>query len=152
MQTQQSQPLKRSRAEVYRDRVQIRLALDEAGPEIGKLLADNGVVLPGVTWEKVFPHWLIACDGDEVIGCVQVLPAKPVGYLEFLFVKPSAGFKLKAIAIRKLLLQGFASLYQYGSKYVGGVVSTKNKKFADVLGKLNFVPVSSADIHLKRLV
>jgi hypothetical protein len=155
IQTQDSNlviPRKRTRADALRDKVQIRLAVDTAGPLIAEVLKENGVELPGADWSKgVFPSWLIATVDDNVIGCIQVLPAKPVGYCECLFVKPSAPFKLRAIAIRKLIIQGMATLYVNGSAYVGCTPSVSNKKFIDVMMKLNFVKVSDNIMLAKRL-
>lgn len=151
MQTQQSQQPHKTRAEVLRARVVIRLAVDEAGPAIGALLGENGIELPGATWAKVFPHWLIACDGDAVIGCVQVTPSKPVAWLQFLCVKPSAPFKLRAIAIRKLTAGGMATCHAAGCAYVAGMLEAQNRKFEDVLKKLNFVSVSDFRMLAKRL-
>lgn len=130
----------------------IRLALDESGPLIGRLLAENGVILLGADWSKVFPSWLIACDGDEVIGCIQVMPARPVGWCEFLYVRPSATFKMRAIAIRKLIVAGMATCHAAGCAYVAGMVDERNKKFEDVLTKLNFIRVSDFKMLVKRLV
>ena len=50
----------RSRAQVLRDKVVIRLATNEAGPLISDVLEDNGITLPHADWSKVAPHWLIA--------------------------------------------------------------------------------------------
>lgn len=131
--------------------VEIRVAVDAAGPAIAQVLKENGIELSGADWSKVFPHWLIATVGDDVIGCCQVLIGKPVGYVEFLLVRPSAPFKLRAIAIRKLILSSMGQLNHFGCQYVGGVVATRNFKFADVLEKLKFVKTYSADLHVKRL-
>jgi hypothetical protein len=43
------------------------------------------------------------------------------------------------------------TLYHFGCQYVAGMVSTKNKKFFDVLGKMNFQKVDVADLVIKRL-
>lgn len=140
----------RSRAQALRDKVEIRLAVNEAGPIIEEILRLNGIEL-AADWDNVCPHWLIACVDDDVIGCVQVAVSKPVGYLEFMFVKPDVNFKLRAIAIRKLLIQGFATLHLAGCNYVGGVVGQDNKKFSDVIKKLGFVKTFPADVYVKRL-
>ena len=147
------QPEKRrgTRAEAFRNRVKIRLATNEMGPHIRDVLAENGIELPEAKWDAVFPTWLIATVEDEVIGCCQVLLAKPVGFVEFLFVRPSVGFKLRAIAVRKLIIQGLATLYHGGCQYCGGVVSRNNEKFHGVLEKLNFVQAGNATVMLKRL-
>lgn len=141
----------RSKAQILRDSVEIRLAVNSAGPEIEKLLALNGIKLEGADWNNVFPHWLIACVEELVIGCVQVMPSKPVGYLEFLFVHPDTPFKFRAVAIRKLWLQGTATLYHAGCNYVGGAVATGNRKFANVLENLRCVKTYQADLWVKRL-
>lgn len=140
-----------SRAQVLRDKVEIRLAVNEAGPAIAQVLKENGIVLEGADWSKVFPHWLIATVDDDVVGCCQVLVAKPVGYVEFLFVRKSVPFKLRALALRKLIIQSMATLHAAGCNYVGGVVALKNFKFANVIEKLNFVKTYQADVYVKRL-
>lgn len=141
----------RTRAQAIRDMVEIRLAVNEAGPAIALVLKENGIELEGADWSKVYPAWLIATVDEHVIGCCQVLPSRPVGYLEFLLVRPDVPFKLKAIAIRKLLIQGFATLHINGCQYVGGVVSDSNEKFANVLENLNFKKTFGADVYVKRL-
>lgn len=131
-----------TRAERLRESVVIRLALDEAAPEIERILQENGLA---IECDKCFPHWFIATVDDKVIGCVQSLPAKPVGYMNFLYVT-GAPFKLRAIAVRKLLIQGMASVYEYGGKYVAAHVPVK---FRDVAAKLNFV--GDGELMVKRL-
>lgn len=141
----------KTRAQVLRDKVVIRLATDEAGPLIAGVLKANGIEIPGADWSKVFPHWLIATVDDEVIGCLQVLPAKPVTWCEFLYVKPSAGFKMRAIAIRKLIAAGMSTASYAGATHVAGMVDGRNQKFYDVLVRLNFVAVAPHMAMLKRL-
>lgn len=147
----QHTPVARTKAQAIRDMVEIRLAVNEAGPAIAAVLKENGIELQGVKWDNVSPHWLIATVEDDVVGCCQVVVSKPVGYVEFLFVRPSLGFKVKAIAIRKLMIQSMAALRLAGCNYVGGFVSQKNGKFADVIKKINFAKAFSADLYVKRL-
>jgi hypothetical protein len=142
----------KTRGEILRDKVQIRLALDVYGKDIEKILAENDVFLPGADFSKVFPHWIIAMVEDEVIGCLQVMPAKPIGWLEMLAVKPSVSFKLRAIAMRKLMQQGIATLYLGGSQLAFATVGTSNKKMKSVLEKINFSKVFDAEIMVKSLI
>ena len=142
---------KRTRATVLKDRVKVRLALDEAGPLIAEVLKENDIEIPGADWSRVFPHWLIATVDDNVIGCVMVLPAKPIGFCEFLHVKPSAGFKFKALAVRKLIMAAIATIYHGGSSYVAGMVDGKNQKFYGVLTKMGFVVCAPGATMIKRL-
>jgi hypothetical protein len=140
----------RNRAQRVRDLVEIRLAVNSAGPQIADILKANGIELD-VKWDDVFPHWLIACVDDLVFGCCQVVFSKPVGYVEFLSVHPEAPFKLKAIGLRKLMYQSMNSLYAYGAQYVGGVVAEDNKKFAPIIEKMGFVKTYRANLFVKRL-
>lgn len=141
----------RSRSQIIRDSVEIRLAVNEAGPAIAAVLKENGIVLERADWSKVFPHWLIATVGDDVVGCCQVIVSKPVGYVEFLFVRPSVNFKLKAIAIRKLMVQSLATLRLADCAYVGATVSQANKKFSDVIAKIDFVKAFPGDLFVKKM-
>lgn len=138
-----------TRAARLRDKVKVRLASNAAGPEIGRILAENGVLFPDADWSDVFPYWLIATVEDEVIGCVQVLPAKPVGCLKFLYVKPSAGFKNRALSMRALLISGMATIHGSGAQWLCGDVNPG--KFRNVLAKLNFVQMDETSLMVKRL-
>ena len=142
---------KKTREAMLRERVVIRLALDETGPMIAAILKDNGVELPGADWNHVFPHWLIACDGDDVIGCVMVMPAKPVGYAEFLLVKPSVSFKLRAIAIRKLIIAAMATVQAGKASYVACNIAENNEKFSGVIEKLGVSKFHRRTLYVKRL-
>jgi hypothetical protein len=143
---------KPTRAQAIRDMVEIRLAVNEAGTQIEAVLKANGVVLQHADWSKVFPHWLIATVDDHVIGCCQVVISKPVGYIEFLHTHPEAPFKLRAIALRKLGIQGEATLRMAGCNYVAASVKAKNNVFRKVLEKIRYVKVSETDVMAKRLV
>lgn len=153
MQTQQlqSKPKKRTRADFYRDQIQIRLAVDEAGPLIAELLKENGIEFPACDWARVFPSWLIATQKDDLIGCLQVMPVKPIGYVNFLHVKPSASFKMRAIAIRKLALAAISTMHYAGVHYVAGFVSPENKRFLNVLEKLKFAKLASGLIVIRQI-
>ena len=143
--------VKPSRAQALRDKVEIRLAVNAAGPEIAEILKENGIELDGADWSKVFPHWLIATVDDDVIGCLQVMPSKPIAYCEMLCVKPGVSFKLRAIAIRKLILQGIATAYHGGASYVACNVDYANDKFVGVIEKLNVRRMCERTLFVKRL-
>lgn len=142
---------KRTRAVIMREKVKIRLALDETGPLIAEVLKENGIELPGMDWSKVFPHWLLATCDDDVIGVLQVMPSKPIAYCEMLCVRPKVSFKLRAIAIRKLIQQGIATAYHGGASYVACNVDFGNDKFENVVEKLNVVRMCERTLFMKRL-
>lgn len=144
-------PVKRSRAQVLRDKVAIRLATDETGPKIAEVLKSNDIELPDADWSKVFPNWLIATVDDDVIGCIMVMPAKPFGFLEFLFTKKTAPYKLRIIAFRKLAQQGVATLQLAGSSWVLGTVEPGNKAFLQILDNHGVIHAYDAKLMAKRL-
>lgn len=143
-------PKKKTRATYYRDQVQIRIAANGAGPLIAEVLKENGIDF-NVEWSEVSGHWLIACIGDEVVGCLMVVPAKPIGLLEFLFVKPGLGAKFKAIALQKLALQGCATLMEYGSSFMSCTVDVTNRPFFNVLEKYGCQAATNTVVMVKRL-
>ena len=128
------------------------MAANDAGHLIQGLLKANDIEIPYADWSRVFPHWLLATVEDEVIGCVMILPAKPFGFVEFLVVKPTTSFKLRAIAIRKLCFQAAGTLKIYGSSALFCTVLKNNRKFADILEKHGMVTVDQCDLKMKRLI
>ena len=143
-------PARKTRAEIMRDKVKIRLAPDTSGVLIQKILKDNDIELP-VDWTKgIYPYWLLATVEEDVVGCIQVIPAKPMGMIEFLYVSPSAPFKIRAIAAQKLVIQATSTLYHNGSEYAVSTVDAMNGKFYDIIQKYA-VKIAEATIFLKRL-
>jgi len=115
--------------------VVVRVAKNEAGGEIVKLLIANKVPaqMTYCNWGDIFPYWLIATIDDEVVGCIQTVPGKPYGYLDFLYVKPGVTIKVRAVAVKKLLLTGAAQLRALGCEYALGFVENSLKPYKQVL-------------------
>lgn len=147
----ETQKNKRTRADHYRSQVVIRLASSEAGLLIGELLKKNSIEFPATDWSDVSGHWLVATTNETVIACLMVVPAKPIGLLEFLFSDPEVSFKLRVIAMQKLALQGVATLMEYGCSYLSCTVEKKNKAFYAMLNKYGFLPATETVVMVKRL-
>lgn len=142
---------KQTRAQIYRDKVSIHIATPEYGLKIESLLAENNVVFEHCDWTKISANWLVAIVAGEVIGCCTVLPAPPMGFVEFLNVKPSTPIKLKMIAVQKLCIQAMATLQLAGCQYLLGFIEEHNGNFADVLKKHNFRYCESGSVVMKWL-
>jgi hypothetical protein len=143
---------KRTKAQFLRDKVVVRIAMPSAGEYIAELLAENDIELPPMNWSAVSGNWLIATVDDEVMGCVMVLPAKPFGFVEFLVMKPSMSFKLRAIAARKLMVQAAATLAGFGCEALFCYVDESTGKFSDILTKHGHVKVASGSLYMARLI
>lgn len=152
IETQTNTSEKRYSPRNLRDTIKVRLATDAAGPEIAELLKANGHEIPLADWSKISPHWLIATTGDQIIGCVQVMPSLPVGYADWLYVLPTLKFKTRAIAIHKLIYAAIATVKMHGAAYIVCLTDKSNAKFAGVLSKMNFIPVSENTRVVKRLI
>ena len=133
--------------------VVIRVARNEAGEEIKKLLASAGTPdwTLAVDWSDVFPYWLIATINDEVIGCAQVVPAKPYGYIEFLCVKPDAKSSVRIVAAKKLFVGACQQLAALGSAYAFGFVDIRNKPVKNMLKKEGCLISREGHLTVKKL-
>ena len=133
--------------------VVIRVARNEAGENIKTLLASAGTPewALAVDWKDIFPYWLIATVNDEVVGCVQVVPAKPYGYIEFLCVKPEAKSSLRIVAAKKLFIGACQQLKALGSDYAFGFVGLKNKPFKNLLKKEGCLISTEGHLTVKKL-
>ena len=140
-----------TKAARIRESVKLRIATSEDGPGLEALFKMNNVVFPVANWSEVSAHWLVATVDGEIIGCLMVVAARPIGLLEFLLLKPTARFKLRAIAIQKLALMGATTLREYGCAYLSCIVVAENKPFFDVLKKYGFSSASPATVMVKRL-
>ncbi len=134
-----------------REEIKIRIATDAMGPVIAEILQENGIEFAGADWGAVSPHWLIATLDDEVIACLQVLPSKPIGYLEYFYARPSLPMKTKIIAMQEIIDHGWKTLMVYGASFCVGSVERHNKNYRTILEKYNFVNVVDTCLMAKRL-
>ena len=80
--------------------MKVRLAQDDDGPRIGELARASGVGVEGIDWASVHPFWLLAERDGAVIGAIQIILAKPIGWLEMLSLDPELGHRSQAQAVK----------------------------------------------------
>lgn len=112
----------------------IRPAQDSEGEAIYKLLKEVGLVPEGLDWSRVYPSWIVAEYKNEIIGCAQVLPGKPLGHIGFLAVTPQ--YQQFGIGVH-LLRAGEHLLASLGCDGFTGL--TDHPHILRKLQKLNFV-------------
>jgi len=117
--------------------IEIVIATDEMAPEIERLAEANGFAFDGwiIDWSHVSGSWLVAMWEDEIVGCIQVLPAHPVGRLELQFIDPEQHHRVRAIAVKKLLTAGFAALRASGVQGVASTVPYELGDYREILRK-----------------
>ena len=129
----------------------IRLATNADGPAIGNLVEAGGFRVDGIDWTEVEPYWLVAENGVGIVGCLQVLPGKPIGRLEFLVVDDSLRHRERATIARDLGIQGYATLRLAGSQAASNMVPFNNKGFKRILKRRGARVMSSGNMFIKRL-
>ena len=66
----------------------IRPAQNHEAEIVRLILEMVGLIPEGLDWSEIYPSWLVAEHKGMIIGCVQVLPGKPLGHIGFLAVVP----------------------------------------------------------------
>ncbi len=128
--------------------MKIRLAQNEDGPRIGELARASGFGVEGIDWSQVHPFWLVAeretpTRGESVIGAIQIILAKPIGWLEMLSLDPDLTHREQAMAVKALVLRGKLSLRVFGAQIVMGVVPSEMAGYMRILEKRGAVDTGS---------
>ena len=105
----------------------------------------------GVSFEKLYPFWIVVEDEDRIIGCVQAVPAVPFGYTEFLTTVEDLSHTTRSKVIKGLMLQATAILKQGGSEIALGTVPTDMKAWKKVIKKRGGVNIGLCNVYAKRL-
>lgn len=127
----------------------IRLGTNADGPRIGELVAEGGFDVVGLDWTRIEPYWLVADNGEEIVGCLQVLPGRPAGRLELLAAEDSLTHREKAMVIKALITQGLTTLKLAGAQLATGMVPFEHKAYKRLLKKRGAVVIASGNMLAK---
>lgn len=86
-------------------------------------------------WTDIYPYWLVAEKGGEIVGCLNVALSKPVGRLDLLAIDESLSSHARGKAVRGLIMQGIATLKADGAQVALSIVPFELKSFKRVLKK-----------------
>lgn len=131
--------------------MKIRLAQDADGPRIGELARHSGFTVDGLDWSEVHPFWLVAEREGEVIGAIQIILAKPIGWLEMLVLAPELTDIARARIVKQLASAGMTALKGFGSQLVMFSVPFELKGYKRALKKRGAVVTSSGNVLAKKL-
>ena len=129
----------------------IRLATDADGTAVGDLVWRGGFRVDGIDWTDLGSYWLVAENGVGIVGCLQVLPGKPIGRLEFLVVDEELTHRERATISRDLSIQGYATLKLAGAQAASNLVDFKNKSLKRILKRRGARVMASGNMFIKRL-
>lgn len=129
--------------------MKIRLAQNKDGPRIGQLAKHSGYTVD-LDWSEVHPFWLVAED-DKIVGALQIILSKPIGWLEMLVLDPDIPQLARARVVRKLATAGMTALKGFGAQVVMFSVPFEEKSYKRALKKRGAVVASSGNVMIKRL-
>lgn len=132
----------------------IRLAVDEDGPQLGRLVGGDFPWMRSLDWSVVYPHWLVAEEDGEIRAAVQMLCGRPCGALEFLAVDGSLPpYRQRKIA-RRLITTALHVMIKPGvlgqSQAVFCFVTDDARDFAAALKRHGGVSAASGEMIVRR--
>ena len=131
--------------------MKIRLAQNEDGPRIGELAKASGFGVEGIDWSSVHPFWLVVERDEEVIGAIQIILSKPIGWLEMLSLDPDLTHREQAMAVKTLVERGLISLRAFGAQVARGTVPFKLGGYKRILERRGAIVTGSGHVITKRL-
>jgi hypothetical protein len=132
----------------------LRWALDADGPRVAELATACGLVFEGfeIDWSRLEPYWLVAEINDIVVAAIQVLPAFPIGRIDYLLVDPTLSKRTRAVAVKRITDHGTALLRLSGCQIAGSEISQKrNDDYLRVAIRRGWVVLSKTYSIVKRL-
>ena len=132
--------------------IEVRLAQNEDGEDIRRLARYTGFELSDLDWGDIYPYWLVAELDGGILGCLQICPGKPFGFLELFFVDPGLSQQCRARVLKAVMDQGFQTLKQSGTQVIICMVPFENKALKRILKKRDFTVVASGNFLGKRLI
>ena len=131
--------------------MKVRLATDDDGPRVGELARDSGFGVDGIDWSHVHPFWLVAERDGEVVGAIQIILSRPIGWLEMLSVAREISHREQAMAVKALVERGLLSLKVFGAQLAMGVAPSEMPGYQRILEKRGAVDTGSGQTFAKRL-
>ena len=132
----------------------VHIAGKEDSEAVHKLVVSNDVaeaIFEGVGWSDISPYWLVAKLKGEVVGCMQVIMAKPIGRIEFLATKPGIHPQARARVVKELMNQGFSVLERAGASMVAGTIATEMKPWKRQIKRMGAEMMGQGNMFVKRL-
>lgn len=111
--------------------ISVRLAVDSEVSQIRDMVQKGYDI--EMTWDAVFPHWLVAEDESGIMACVMILVGKPFGAIEFLCFRPRLSAAKKVMAVRKMAVAALAILQAAGCGAAFGMVPQGLQSWRNVL-------------------
>lgn len=132
--------------------LELKLAQPEHGEAIRRLVkADLLEGLEHLDWTNLGGQWLVVMKADAVVGCIQVLPGKPIGRVDFMVLDDSLTHREKSEATSMLIQQVTMLLRMAGVGAMISVVPDDPDGWPVVLERRGWVPIADGMMMIRRL-
>lgn len=132
--------------------LELKLAQPEHGEAIRRLVkADLLEGLEHLDWTNLGGQWLVVMKADAVVGCIQVLPGKPIGRVDFMVLDDSLTQREKSEATSMLIQQVTMLLRMAGVGAMISVVPDDPDGWPVVLERRGWVPIADGMMMIRRL-
>lgn len=134
--------------------VTVRMAKNSDGDDVERLMDKNENFQWEnwrIDWHDLEPNWLIAEHNEVVVGCIQVVPAKPIGRMEILTVDPDLSLMMRYAVTLALTSHAISVIQMYGAQAASSMIP---RRFEDYLhGAMNrgWVEVDDGAMVMRRL-
>ena len=130
----------------------IRLALPNEGLLVCDLLTKFGGAPNNlVSWNNIYPYWLLGEYDGIPYGTIMASPGRPFGRVEFLATDFSLPHRQRAILIRDLCYAAMEACKQGGSQLVLSTISYTNERWERIAVKRGWVPIDWGTLLCKRV-
>jgi hypothetical protein len=132
--------------------VKLAVAQSEHGAEIRRLIkVDQVEGLEHLDWSNLGGQWLVVLKADTVVGCIQVLPGRPIARAEFMALDESLTHRERAEATSMLIQQVTMLLRMAGCGAMISVVADDVAGWPVVLERRGWTPMVDGTMMIRRL-
>jgi N-acetylglutamate synthase-like GNAT family acetyltransferase len=104
-----------------------------------------------IDWSDLEPNWIVAEHDGKLLGCIQVVPAKPIGRMEILAVDPALGMKTKGAVVKKLTDHAIATNWMYGAQAVSSMIPYDLESYFGVAMNRDWISIDEGHMVMRRL-
>jgi len=108
--------------------------------------------LDALDWSDLGGQWLVVDDGQQIVGCVQLLPGKPIARAENLAVDAALSRRQRARVVSMLIRATIMLLRRAGCGAIISTVPDDLDSYQAVLERRGAVSLYSGQTLIKRLV
>ena len=132
--------------------VHVRMAKNDDGPEVARLMEAIGAFDGlGIDWNDLEPNWLICEHSGRVVGCIQVVPARPIGRIECLAIDPEFGLMMRHAITKALVESAISAVYMFGAQAVSSLIPENLPGYLETALEREWFVVDEGSIVMRRL-